>query len=60
MSDGIPVVWRIVHPSGNVVFVEHEIVVSIMERERPLCAVINVDAVAGLYGSNEVIPLYAN
>ena len=52
-----PVAWRIVHPSGDVVYVEHEIVKSICKRECP-GRQINKGSVAGVYRSSDVTPLY--
>lgn len=53
-----PIAWRIVHPSGQVVFVDHKVVAAIVAQERPLCPDVTVGAVCDVYRSDDVAALY--
>lgn len=54
-----PISWKIVQPSGNVIFVEHELIVDMLNHEMPNREP-TVDAVCTLYRTNEATPLYDN
>jgi len=56
MEGSTPVVWKIVHPSGDTVFVEHEIVASILKHHG--YTHVDISAVSGCYKADSVTPLY--